>query len=216
MSTVPPSPPWPTTRTSSRPFARSAAAMPVATDGALANSEWIHGHLPRGLRVGRREHLQAAGRVGGDQLAVGGAHRGVERVARAERLAAALAGAVAAGDRVACAARVGLHGALLGVEQAVAGREAARLVEADRRRAHAGRSSDRPRGDGADVARACSRRAGPERARGAHALELALDELAVQVEERQRLELARRPRPRTARAARPSVIGRPPRPAITV
>ena len=43
MSTVPPSPPCPTTRTSSRPFARSAAAMPVATDGALPNSEWIHG-----------------------------------------------------------------------------------------------------------------------------------------------------------------------------
>ena len=43
MSTVPPSPPCPTTRTSSRPFARSAAAMPVDTDGALANSEWIHG-----------------------------------------------------------------------------------------------------------------------------------------------------------------------------
>ena len=43
MSTVPPSPPCPTTRTSSRPFARSAAAMPVDTAGALANSEWIHG-----------------------------------------------------------------------------------------------------------------------------------------------------------------------------
>ena len=43
MSTVPPSPPWPITRTSSRPFARSAAAMPVATAGALPNSEWIHG-----------------------------------------------------------------------------------------------------------------------------------------------------------------------------
>ena len=43
MSTVPPSPPWPTTRTSSRPFARSAAAMPVATAGALPNSEWSHG-----------------------------------------------------------------------------------------------------------------------------------------------------------------------------
>ena len=39
MSTVPPSPPWPTTRTSVRPFTLSAAAMPLATDGALANSE---------------------------------------------------------------------------------------------------------------------------------------------------------------------------------
>ena len=45
MSTVPPSPPWPTTRTSVRPLARIAAAMPVATAGALANSEWIHGSL---------------------------------------------------------------------------------------------------------------------------------------------------------------------------
>ena len=42
MSTVPPSPPWPTTRTSGRPLARSAAATPVATAGALPNSEWIH------------------------------------------------------------------------------------------------------------------------------------------------------------------------------
>ena len=123
MSTVPPSPPWPMTRTSSRPLAFSAAAMPVATAGALPNSEWIHGscHDVSGIRRG--EDLQAAGRVGGDQLAVGRAHRGVERVARAERLAAALAGAVAGGERVR-RARVGLHRALLGVEQAVADREA--------------------------------------------------------------------------------------------
>jgi hypothetical protein len=43
MSTVPPSPPWPTTRTSVRPWAFKAAAIPVATAGALPNSEWIHG-----------------------------------------------------------------------------------------------------------------------------------------------------------------------------
>ena len=43
MSTVPPSPPWPTTRVSSLPLAFSAAAIPVATAGALPNSEWIHG-----------------------------------------------------------------------------------------------------------------------------------------------------------------------------
>ena len=43
MSTVPPSPAWPTTRTSVRPLALSAAATPVATAGALPNSEWIHG-----------------------------------------------------------------------------------------------------------------------------------------------------------------------------
>ncbi len=43
MSTVPPSPAWPTTRTSSRPFAFIAAAIPAATAGALPNSEWTQG-----------------------------------------------------------------------------------------------------------------------------------------------------------------------------
>ena len=105
------------------PCTFSAAAMPVATAGALPNSEWIHGQLPRALGVRGREHLEAAGRVGGDQLVAGRAHRGVERVARAERLAAALAGAVAGGERVR-ALRVGLHGALLGIEQPVADHEA--------------------------------------------------------------------------------------------
>ena len=100
MSSVPPSPPWPMTRTSVRPFAFSAAAIPVATAGALPNSEWIQGSCQDDSGYGRREDLEAAGRVGGDQLAAGRAHRGVERVARAERLAAALAGAVAGGERV--------------------------------------------------------------------------------------------------------------------
>jgi hypothetical protein len=43
MSTVPPSPPCPTTRMSVRPLTFRAAATPVATAGALPNSEWIHG-----------------------------------------------------------------------------------------------------------------------------------------------------------------------------
>ena len=43
MSSVPPSPPWPTTRTSSRPLTFIAAAIPVATAGALPKSEWIQG-----------------------------------------------------------------------------------------------------------------------------------------------------------------------------
>jgi hypothetical protein len=43
MSTVPPSPPWPITRTSVRPLTFIAAATPVATAGALPNSEWTHG-----------------------------------------------------------------------------------------------------------------------------------------------------------------------------
>jgi nucleotide-binding universal stress UspA family protein len=57
MSTVPP-PPWPATRTSWRPLARIAAAMPVATAGALPNSEWIHGicqpPLTRGLAARKK------------------------------------------------------------------------------------------------------------------------------------------------------------------
>ena len=43
MSTVPPSPPCPTTRTSLCPFTFNAAAIPVATAGALPNSECSHG-----------------------------------------------------------------------------------------------------------------------------------------------------------------------------
>ena len=39
MSTVPPSPPWATTRMSGRPMAFMAAATPEATAGALPNSE---------------------------------------------------------------------------------------------------------------------------------------------------------------------------------
>src|SRR3990170_734441 len=42
MSAVPPSPPCAITRTSLRPLALSAAAIPVATAGALPNREWIH------------------------------------------------------------------------------------------------------------------------------------------------------------------------------
>src|SRR5215208_6942306 len=47
--------------------------------------------LPRALGIGRGEHLEAARRVGRDQAPVAGPHRRVERVTRAERLAAALA-----------------------------------------------------------------------------------------------------------------------------
>ena len=43
MSTVPPSPAWPTTRMSSRPLAFSAAATPAATAGPLPKSECSHG-----------------------------------------------------------------------------------------------------------------------------------------------------------------------------
>ena len=43
MSTVPPSPACATTRIPDWPFTRSAAATPVATAGALPNSECSHG-----------------------------------------------------------------------------------------------------------------------------------------------------------------------------
>ena len=43
MSTVPPSPAWASTRTSSRPVARIAAATPEATAAALPNNECSHG-----------------------------------------------------------------------------------------------------------------------------------------------------------------------------
>ena len=50
------------------PSTFSAAAMPVATAGALPNSEWIHGSCQDDSGIGRREDLEAAGRVRGDQL----------------------------------------------------------------------------------------------------------------------------------------------------
>ncbi len=111
---------------------------------------------PRGLRVGGGEDLQAAGRVGRDHLPVARAHRGVEGVARAERLTAALTGSMTAGDRIG-ALLVGLQRALLGVEQTIADREAAGLVEADRRGLH-------PRAPLIPVPRRpCRRRAGCSR-----------------------------------------------------
>ena len=91
---------------------------------------------PGSLRIRSREHLEAAGGVGRDQLPVCRTHRGVQRVACTEGLAAALAGAVPARDRVR-PLLAGLHRALLWVEQAIADRETARLIEADRRCLHA-------------------------------------------------------------------------------
>ena len=119
--------------------------------GRVAEERVDPRQLPRRLRVRRREHLEAARRVRRDQPPVRRAHRGVERVARAERLAAALAGAVAGSERVR-ALRARLHRALLRIEQAVAGREAAHLEELDLLLRHASSSSVRPGGDGADVA----------------------------------------------------------------
>ena len=113
----------------------------------------------------------------------GRAHRGVDRVARAQRLAAALAGAVARVERVAALDRR-LHAALLGREQAVADGEGAGLVELDR----AGPCHATFDGDGADVAQQVL----GDRAAAAHlrfALELAVDDAPVEVQEGQRLQL---------------------------
>ena len=83
---------------------------------------------PGRLRVGRGENFQAAGRVGGDELIVGGTQRGVDHVARAQRLAAALAGTMPRVERVrAFDAR--LYRALGLVQQPVANGEGAGLVK---------------------------------------------------------------------------------------
>ncbi len=52
MSTVPPSPAWPTTRTSACPLTFIAAATPVATAGALPKSEWSQAIRHEVSRVG--------------------------------------------------------------------------------------------------------------------------------------------------------------------
>ena len=96
--------------------------------GGIAEQRMQPWSLPRGFRIGRGEHFQAAGGVNGDQIVVGGAHRGVDGVARAQRLAAALAGAVAAGERIGALGR-GLHRALFLRNEPVADRESALLVE---------------------------------------------------------------------------------------
>ena len=119
---------------------------------------------PRGLRIGGGEHLEAAGGVRRDHPPVRGAHGGIQGVARAECLPTALAGAMAARDRVR-PLLAGLNGALLGIEQAIADRKAARLVVPDHRRLHA-RAPLMPSPPRWDRRRAgCSRRADPTCAR---------------------------------------------------
>ena len=135
MSTVPPSPAWASTRTSSRPVARIAAATPEATAAALPNNECSHGTCqadsgngvektsrhPVALTVTRRPSVA--------RIAASITTRA------AERLAAAAACAMARGDR---ARPLGgrLHGPLAGIQQPVAGREGADLVELERSRGH--------------------------------------------------------------------------------
>ena len=62
---------------------------------------------------------KVAGRVDGNHAILRGLHRGIDRVARAERLAAALAGAMARVEGVG-ATHVRLHAALRLVQQAIA------------------------------------------------------------------------------------------------
>jgi hypothetical protein len=110
-----------------RPQRRGDAA---GDRGGVAEQRVNPGKLPRRLRIRGREHLQAPGRVGGDHAAARRSHRGVEHVARAERLAAALAGAVARGQRVG-ALHARLDRALIRVEQAIADRVSPDLVVLD-------------------------------------------------------------------------------------
>ena len=94
MSTVPPSPPCASTRTSSRPLARSAAATPDATAAALPNSECSQGtcHGTSGNGVENTSRQPVAFTVTSRPL--GRLHRGVDHVAGGERLPAAPAGAM--------------------------------------------------------------------------------------------------------------------------
>ena len=111
MSVVPPSPPCAITRISLAldPHRRGDAGRDRR---GVAEQRMQPRQLPGCFRIGRGEDFEAAGGVDGDQIIAGGAHGGVDGVARAERLAAALAGAMAAGQRVRALLR-GLHGALV-------------------------------------------------------------------------------------------------------
>ena len=157
--------------------------------GRVAEERVQPGHLPRGLGIRRAEHLQATGRVHGDEAAIRRAHRSVEDVARAERLAAPLAGAVPARQRVAAIDRR-LHGALRRIEEAVADGEGARLVE---------------------LRRCCSPLidAPPLRARARRAVSIEIEEVqAVPASPSRACSIALRIDAR--------VMARPPRPATTV
>jgi hypothetical protein len=99
--------------------------------GRVAEQRVQPGDPPRGFRVGRREHLEAAGRVDRDKLPVDRGHRRIEGVAGTEGLAAPLTGPVAGGEGVR-AVGVGLDRADLQGQQPVAHREGAHLVELHR------------------------------------------------------------------------------------
>ena len=109
-----------------------------------------------------------------------------------------------------------LHRALRRVEQTVSDREGSDLVELDAVAVAIATSSVRPRRDDAEVAQdVLGVRPGAPRL--ARAQELALDELAVEVEEGEpvRLEPAFEDVARRAGASDAFVIARPPSPATT-
>src|SRR4029453_1546880 len=87
------------------------------------------GNLPGGLRIRCREYFEATRGIDRDELAGSGSHRGVNGIARAERLAASLAGAMATGERVRSINR-GLNGTFPLGHQAVAHGKGALLIEA--------------------------------------------------------------------------------------
>ena len=177
MSTVPPSPACAITLVVAATLDPQRRRDPGRHRGSVPEQGVQPRDLPRRLRVGRREHLEAAGGVDGHHAAAGGAHGRIDGVAGAERLATALAGPVARGQRVG-ALGAGLHGAVGAAHQPVADGEAPDLVEAD---AHG--SAD-PRGGDAEVAQHVLGR-GPGVAMQRHALELAFDQARVEVEEGQ-------------------------------
>ena len=160
MSVVPPSPPCATTRTSVRPLHAHRRRDAGGHRRGVAEQRVDPRDLPRGLGIGRREHLEAAGRVDGDQLAVGRAHRRVDRVARAERLAAALAGAVAGVERVGALHVRPAPQRSFSREQPVADGEGAGLVELDGLHVPWRLLLADLRADGADAAAGSPRRSG--------------------------------------------------------
>jgi hypothetical protein len=68
--------------------------------GGVAEQRMQPGDLPGGLGVRRCEYFEATRCIDRDELAGSRSHGGIDGVARAERLAAALAGAMAAGQRI--------------------------------------------------------------------------------------------------------------------
>ncbi len=139
-------------------------------------------HLPGRFGIRRGKHFQAAGGIGRDHLRAGRLHRRVQRVARAQRLAASLAGAVSRIDRI-TAIPLRLDAAVFRFQQAVADGERAGLVELDGLKAHAGSLRDL-RCDCADVAQYVFRRR-PGAAHVAFARQLFVDHVPFQVEEGQ-------------------------------